>query len=44
MAKTIKTGGDEDTVRCGNTVLKDPDANVRADFRRNCASYNRPRD
>jgi hypothetical protein len=44
MAKTIKTGGDEDTVRCGNTVLKDPDANVRADFRRNCTGYNRPRD
>jgi hypothetical protein len=38
-AKTIKTT-DQDTVRCGNTVLKDPDANVRAEFNRNCAYYN----
>jgi hypothetical protein len=38
-AKTIKTN-DQDTVRCGNTVLKDPDANVRAEFNRNCAQYN----
>jgi hypothetical protein len=43
MAKNIKIT-DEDTVRCGSTILKDPDANVRADFQRNCASYNRPRD
>ena len=42
MAKDIKAGEDQDTVRCGNTVLKDPDANVRADFHRNCANYDRP--
>jgi hypothetical protein len=41
MAKNIKPT-DEDAVRCGSTTLKDPDANVRADFQRNCASYNRP--
>jgi hypothetical protein len=41
-AKTIKTNDDQDTVKCGNTVLKDPDANVRADFHRNCANYDRP--
>ncbi len=44
MAKNIKTSDDQDTVRCGNTVLKDPDANIRADFHRDCANYNRPRD
>jgi hypothetical protein len=38
-AKTIKTG-DQDTVHCGKTVLKDPDANVRAEFNRNCTQYN----
>jgi hypothetical protein len=38
-AKTIKTD-EQNTVRCGNTVLKDPDANVRAEFHRNCAQYN----
>jgi hypothetical protein len=38
-AKTIKTG-EQDTVRCGNTTMKDPDANVRAEFSRNCAQYN----
>jgi hypothetical protein len=44
MAKTIKAATDEATVRCGSTVLKDPDANVRAEFQRNCAAYNQPRD
>jgi hypothetical protein len=38
-AKTVKTN-DQDTVRCGNTTLKDPDANVRAEFNRNCPYYN----
>jgi hypothetical protein len=38
-AKTIKTD-EQNTVRCGNTVLKDPDANVRAEFNRNCTQYN----
>jgi hypothetical protein len=38
-AKTIKTD-EQNTVRCGNTVLKDPDANVRAEFNRNCSQYN----
>jgi hypothetical protein len=38
-AKTIKTG-EQDTVRCGRTTLKDPDANVRAEFNRNCVQYN----
>jgi hypothetical protein len=38
-AKTAKTG-DQDTVRCGNTTMKDPDANVRAEFNRNCTQYN----
>lgn len=41
MAKTIKTN-DQGTVRCGNTSLKDPDANVRAEFNRNCVNYTRP--
>jgi hypothetical protein len=40
--ETTMKRANEDTVRCGNTLLKDPDANVRADFTRNCASYNRP--
>jgi hypothetical protein len=40
-AKIIKPAN-EDTVKCGNNVLKDPDANIRADFTRNCATYNRP--
>jgi hypothetical protein len=43
IAKSIEII-DEDTARCGNTTLEDPDANVRADFRRDCADYNRPRD
>ena len=38
-AKTVKTN-DQDTDRCGNTTLKDPDANVRAEFNRNCPHYN----
>ncbi len=38
-AKTIKTG-EQDAVRCGNTTMKDPDANVRAEFNRNCSQYN----
>jgi hypothetical protein len=42
MAKNIKTNGDEDTVRCGTNNLKDPDANVRGEFRRNCAHYYAP--
>jgi hypothetical protein len=42
MAKNIKTSGDEDTVKCGTTTLKDPDARVREDFRRNCAVYKAP--
>jgi hypothetical protein len=37
--KTIKSN-DQDTVRCGHTTMKDPDANVRAEFNRNCTQYN----
>jgi hypothetical protein len=44
MAKTIKTNDDQDTVKCGTTVLKDPDANIRSDFRRDCALNHRARD
>jgi hypothetical protein len=43
-AKTIKANDEQDTVKCGNTVLKDPDANVRADLRRDCAINHRPHD
>jgi hypothetical protein len=42
MAKNIKANGDEGTVRCGTNTLKDPDANVRGEFRRNCAQYYAP--
>jgi hypothetical protein len=38
-AKIIKSD-DQETVRCGKNVLKDPDANVRSEFKRNCAPYN----
>jgi hypothetical protein len=31
MAKDFKTGGNQNAVKCDNTVLKDPDSNVRAD-------------
>jgi nitrate reductase cytochrome c-type subunit len=28
---------DQETVRCARNVMKDPDANVRGEFTRNCA-------
>jgi hypothetical protein len=39
--KVINVTNEGTVVRCGNTVLKDPDANIRAEFNRNCRVYSR---